>query len=192
MKKLVFLLLKQLLALHWFSLLSFPPEDESFHFFRNLKSSLSGSLSQSSATDTPLLLPPELLSAPMVFVRTPPAHPPPKPLPIPAHSRSFAAHHSPFSSRSATELTLSLSTASSRPTCHLMPLQLNRRSGAGLLLTRPAHPYSRSLPAPPPPYPSLPPMSSFPCLRQPVLAAPTDSLLIYQISYLHEILGGRM
>ncbi len=54
----------------------FSPEDEPFHFFRNLKSSLSGSLSQPSATDPPPLLPPELLSAPMVFVRAPPAHPP--------------------------------------------------------------------------------------------------------------------
>jgi hypothetical protein len=43
---------------------------------RNLKSSLSGSLSQPPATDTPPLLPPELLSAPLVFVRAPPTHPP--------------------------------------------------------------------------------------------------------------------
>jgi hypothetical protein len=41
-----------------------------------LKSSLSGSLSQPPAADPPPLLPPELLSAPMVFVRAPPAHPP--------------------------------------------------------------------------------------------------------------------
>jgi hypothetical protein len=54
----------------------FSPEDESFHFMRNLKSSLSGSLSQPPATDTPPLLPPELLSAPLVFVRAPPPHPP--------------------------------------------------------------------------------------------------------------------
>ncbi len=54
----------------------FSPEDKSFHFMRNLKSSLSGSLSQPPATDTPPLLPPELLSAPFVFIRAPPAHPP--------------------------------------------------------------------------------------------------------------------
>ncbi len=57
----------------------FSPEDESFHFMRNFKSSLSGSLSQPPATDTPPLLPPELLSAPVVFVRAPPTHPLPSP-----------------------------------------------------------------------------------------------------------------
>jgi hypothetical protein len=41
-----------------------------------LKSSLSGSLCQPPATDPPPLLPPELLSASMVFVRAIPAHPP--------------------------------------------------------------------------------------------------------------------
>jgi hypothetical protein len=63
----------------------------------------------------------------------------------------------------------------------------------------PAQPPLRGRPPADPPrppilphHPSLPPMSHFPCLRQPVLAAPTDLLLIYQISFLHEILGGRM
>ncbi len=166
----------------------FSPEDESFHFFWNLKSSLSGSLSQSSATDTPPLLPPELLSAPMVFVRAPPAHPPLAPAstgPFKVLRRSLLAFQLQIGDRTNTVSVHRLKPAYLPPDATPAQPPLRGRP--------PAHPPRPSIlkksPRPPPHHPSLPPMSHFHCLRPPILAAPTDSLLIYQISYLHEILG---
>jgi transposase InsO family protein len=84
----------------------FSPDDDSFHFLRNLQSSLSGSLSQPHANSPPPPLPPELLSAPFVFIRAPP--PPPtylSPPSILAPSRSSAVLPSTSSFKLATEPT---------------------------------------------------------------------------------------
>jgi hypothetical protein len=65
-----------------------------------LKSSLSGSLSQSPAADPPPLLPPELLSAPMVFCTSPSRPPTTRPcLCRPLQSASPFTSHFPAPNR---------------------------------------------------------------------------------------------
>jgi hypothetical protein len=166
----------------------FSPEDESFHFMRNLKSSLSGSLSQPPATNTPPLLPPELLSAPMVFVCAPPTPTPIAPAytgPFKVLRRSPLAFQLQIGDRTDTVSVHRLKPAYLPPDATPAQPPLRGRPPGDLscpsILKKTPHP-------PPPPKPPSHVTFSLPETTR--SGAPTDFLLIYQISYLHEILGG--